>query len=352
MKRLLLLFILFGSIAVVNAQAPQFAVVRPDGTTYICPSWDSAYNKAINGDYVYLPGGSIGYTNDIISKKLFIYGAGHHPDSSAATGITTLTGNLRIAKGADEGLLEGVNVTGNIQFGLTTSMDNRANVHGYTIKRCRFNSLFMNTSLNPNTFVTDSLPQYLMITENIFSNSIITSGTTAINNNFTKNIIVNAIAAVSYSTFSNNIFLLNVGSPAQVVYCNFNNNIFCTGSNLNQCTCNFTNNIKVGNTSFINGCAIGDGSEVGNIIVNSTSEIFLSYTGSGSFLYSNNFHLQPTCPGINAGTDGTDVGIYGTTTPTPIGWVPSNPHIYFKQVASQTNTSGQLPVQFKVRTGN
>ena len=54
-----LVFILLTGILFVNdlnAQAPQFAVVRPDGTTYICPSWDSAYNKANNGDNIYLPG--------------------------------------------------------------------------------------------------------------------------------------------------------------------------------------------------------------------------------------------------------------------------------------------------------
>lgn len=70
------------------AQIPQFAVVRPNGTTYICPTIDSAYNKAINGDYIYLPGGNFNLTNPI-SKSLHIYGAGYNQDSSATTNITT-----------------------------------------------------------------------------------------------------------------------------------------------------------------------------------------------------------------------------------------------------------------------
>lgn len=333
-----------------KSQAPQFAVVRPDGTTYICPTWDSAYNRANSGDYIYLPGGIINTTTVTISKKIFIYGAGHHPDSTITTTVSTIQGDCRIVKGADEGSVEGVNFTGNITFGTGINNLNRANVQYYTIKRCRTNYIYFNGSSYSSTAAPDSLPSNIMIIENIFGSSLATFGY-CINNNFSKNLITSSVQALQYCSFNNNIFLVNAGTPIPLVNCNFSNNIFCSNTTFNQCGSNFYNNLKVGSSNFLSGCSPGDGSQSGNISVSSVSDIFIFYNGSG-FLYTDNYHLKPTCPGINAGTDGTDVGIYGTTLPTAEGWVPSNPHIYFKQVAPQTNSNGQLPVQFKVRANN
>jgi len=94
-------FIVFITIYGI-AQTPQFAVVRPDGTTYICPSWDSAYNKAANGDNVYVPGGNFTISSPI-DKSLNIFGAGYFIDSSITTSIT-LINNIILKKGADGGL--------------------------------------------------------------------------------------------------------------------------------------------------------------------------------------------------------------------------------------------------------
>ena len=78
--------------------------------------------------------------------------------------------------------------------------------------------------------------------------------------------------------------------------------------------------------------------------------IFIDQSGQ-VFNFSHNYHLKPESIGKNAGTDGSDVGLYGGQSYTE-GAVPSNPHIYFKQVAPQTNSNGQLQIQFKVRTNN
>ncbi|QLH46049.1 MAG: hypothetical protein HWD58_10710 [Bacteroidota bacterium] len=45
-------------------------------------------------------------------------------------------------------------------------------------------------------------------------------------------------------------------------------------------------------------------------------------------------------------------GLYGGSTPWKPGMVPGNPHIYFKQISSNTNQNGELPVLIKVRTEN
>src|SRR5690554_2811583 len=57
-----------------------------------------AYNAAVDGDTIYLPGGTFavsGYMN----KRIAIYGTGHHPDSSSVMGETIITGNVYLDTG-------------------------------------------------------------------------------------------------------------------------------------------------------------------------------------------------------------------------------------------------------------
>lgn len=75
----------------------------------------------------------------------------------------------------------------------------------------------------------------------------------------------------------------------------------------------------------------------------------MSYDPAYSNIYTQNFHLITNSPGLNAGTDGTDVGIYGTNQPTKEGWIPSNPHISYKNVSQQTDANGNLKATFIVK---
>ena len=74
MKKITLSLLLIPFTAILaSAQTPQFAIVKPDGTTFICPSWDSAYIKSLDGDVIYLPGITIaGYAQVNIQKQLTI----------------------------------------------------------------------------------------------------------------------------------------------------------------------------------------------------------------------------------------------------------------------------------------
>jgi hypothetical protein len=350
MKRVIffLLIILF-SASIVQAQISQFAVVRPDGTTYICPSFDSAYNRAVNGDNIYLPGGTYTCTTSFINKRLFIFGAGHHPDSSLTTGRTTLTNTvseIRIDSGAVGGSLEGINLINNNLF---FHYSNKR-INGFTIKRCLMGNLYFTDGGVP-TPPPDSLPTNVTVSECIFYSVNCNNAT---GNLIIKNLIKVSINSLSFCTIKNNIFFSTYVLGGNQVFsnCNIENNIFLSANvyyGQTGCDNNYNNNLKVGSTPFLAPCSpMGGGVESGTIFVASVNDIFVAFDQSQSnFPYVDNYHLKPTCPGVNAGTDGTDVGIYGT-----IGWVPSNPHIYFKQVAPQTNSNGQLPIQFKVRTNN
>ncbi|HNW71202.1 MAG TPA: hypothetical protein PKI01_12410, partial [Bacteroidales bacterium] len=62
-----------------------------------------------------------------------------------------------------------------------------------------------------------------------------------------------------------------------------------------------------------------------------------------------NFHLQPGCLGIAAGTDGTDLGIYGGSTPWKENSIPASPNVYIKSVDTRNNPNGQIDVMYKVK---
>jgi hypothetical protein len=349
MKKYILSLIVFLSFYNnIEAQAPQFAVVRPDGTTYLCLTLDSAYNKAVNGDYIYLPGGTYSFSSNI-KKRLFIFGAGHHPDSSLVTGKTNINNHIQIDSGASGGSIEGVNlINSNFYF-----VYSGKKINGYTIKRSRFNFLHFSTGVST---PFDSFPANVIATECVLQ-SIDCSNGQATNNYFLKNIIQYQIINSSFCTIKNNVFLYSFNTFAGAISnCTVENNVFLSNSTITSgqgCGSSFYNNLKVLGNPFLLGCQPNAGLEVGTISVPTVNDIFVAFNPDFSnYPYTDNYHLKPTCPGINAGTDGTDVGIYGTAQPTSEGWVPSNPHIYFKQVAPQTNSSGQLQIQFKVRTNN
>ena len=64
--------------------------------------------------------------------------------------------------------------------------------------------------------------------------------------------------------------------------------------------------------------------------------------------FSDDLHLLPGSPGVGAGSDGTDIGIYGTGSPWKPGNVPYNPHFRSANIAGATNPNGELPVNIRV----
>ena len=132
MKRLILSIFTLVIFFTGFAQMPQFAVVRPDGTTYICPTFDSAYVKALDDDYIYLPGTVIA-GNKTLSKRLTLIGAGHYPDSTAYTGKTRFTGSFTLENKCS---FEGIEIDGSI-----TITNSSASSSSFTRIKC--NSLML-----------------------------------------------------------------------------------------------------------------------------------------------------------------------------------------------------------------
>ena len=84
----------------------------------------------------------------------------------------------------------------------------------------------------------------------------------------------------------------------------------------------------------------------GNIYNYSLDSIFVS-NSEQKFSYTDDYHLRPSCIGINAGHDGRDIGLYGSSAPYKEGAVPKNPHLRTVQVSEET-TNGNLPIVITV----
>ncbi len=336
LQSLIIIVLLFGT-GVLFAQ--QKVALHSNGTTTIFAGanpFTDAYNTAVDGDTLYLPGGTIPYPSPI-DKGLVIIGAGHYPDSTLATGKTILTGNLGVSQNADKLWLEGIVVTGDISFVSNHKIDS------VTITHCKFvNIVYAGNGGTP------------CVDNNIFEN-VITGGVNfgnATSSMLSNNIIGGQISFASNIGISNNILLNNPSTTAfysatfrSVNVCFISNNVVFRnhggGSNVNfDCNLNtFSNNI------FTLVPDIGTNTFTDNYNSIDISTVFVSQSGN-VFDYTHDYHLVN--PTTYLGIDGTQVGIYGGMFPYKDGAVPHNPHIQLKNIAPITDENGKLNIQIQV----
>lgn len=79
-----------------------------------------------------------------------------------------------------------------------------------------------------------------------------------------------------------------------------------------------------------------------------SSTIFVSLGDPNTFNFNDDLRMAAGSPGIGAGTDGNDLGIYGSSSPYKDGAIPFNPHYRQAEIEPSTNTNGELPVNIRV----
>jgi hypothetical protein len=291
----------------------------------------NAYSTATSGDTLYLSGG--GFTSPTtIDKGLRIYGAGHYPDSTLTTGKTFLNGNITLSENADGMHFEGIDLNGTL---ITTNnhavdqvtfkycrLSNLINIQGTLVTPCN-NWLFINCVFIADLTLTNA--QYFAFYNSIFQGRILSSSGHLFENNamlYSYNSASVYVVHGNNNICSNNIFLMAFGR-------------YITG-NANQAFNNiFITTPELGNIPIYSG----------NYYPVAQGDIFVSQSGI-TFDYSHNYHLK--APETYLGTDGTEVGIYGGAYPYKEGAVPSNPHIFRKNIGAQTNNMGQLNIEIGV----
>jgi len=349
-----------------NCVAQTLIAVQNESTQKFYTSLDTAITYAQEGDTVYIPGGSFTLSTSI-DKSIHIIGVGHNPNSTSATGFSQILGDIILLNGSDNSSFEGLYLNGyRFSFGLNSLQD----ISGVIIRRCHIfypASIPYSGAISFFDLGSQAHYQNILITENVIilsdgnggniANNIGIGGLCA-NCMVIQNIIIsNNIIIIPNSAFSgisgislncdikNNIILGGQYPFASLNACNVDNNIiFSNAPSSNIINCVFKNNLagdtleNIGSSNtFIN--------SIGNVLFNT---VFINVPAQ-TFNYSYNFHLQSTSMGKNAGTDGSDVGIYGGAFPWKEGSIPFNPHISSKIIDTQNDANGNIRVRIKVK---
>ncbi len=324
--------ILFAASISVTAQS-RF-VVQNGENSQVFGTFAAALAATQAGDTLYLPAGTFSIGNIYIDHRLTLVGVGHYPEYTTAAGITWLNGSIFLRTGADHSLLQGFYLTGDIRLGTNAATQNVSNI---TISRCNVGNIQLYAS-------SPATAEQILISENVIRATII--GGDAQNVLIEKNLVHNI------QSFNNNVLITNniVFKPTSDTFnyltsCLIQNNIILhTGSYLFYGSSSNT----IANNMFVRDFAMpGSNNGSGNIGSQPLNSIFVNFDGS-NFGYEFDFHLQETSPGKSAGTDGNDIGIYGTVIPYKEGAVPFNPYITFQQVSTVTDEEGNIEVEVNV----
>ncbi|MBK8482803.1 MAG: hypothetical protein IPL31_00210 [Saprospiraceae bacterium] len=339
MKTFFLLSVLIARLS-ISSNAQNLITVQNGTNVSFYTTITAAVSAAINGDTIYIPGGHWNLGGTIsINKTLHILGVGHDPDSDTSSQTTTLSnGVISLSPGSSNGSISGIKLDQGIVY--NNQYDSISN---YYITRNHMQSLSLSNNFSG------------IISENIINASITTPNYNNSINGFFNNIIGGQMYKFGPGNiFRNNIFLrFEYAGLYQIHDCLFENNIFFVNVQYNLSNAGiqfsiFNNNLFVENFSFPLGLG-NDG--LNNLFNQPQSSIFVNQTGI-NFNYSYDYHLQTSSPGKSAGTDGTDIGIYGGTFPWKDGSLPQNPHIQFKQIAGATDQNGNLKINIKVKAQN
>ena len=332
--QILIVFVLItGSL-----KAQNLIAIQNGGEPEFYTSLDSAVTNAIGGDTIYIPGGTF-MNNSIleIDKELHLIGVGHNPDSTLITHMTYLWSSIRLKYGSSYSTFEGFYLTGEFIIGGSPSDQYDANVNHLKISRVNCGNIIFGKNCS-GWDLYENVIRGIITTVNSFPRSQF--------NFFSNNIFCEGVCCFEDSQFNNNIFIKG-GYWANNVHtftnCIFQNNVFLDGIGNEITGCVFDNNLLYHIFSLPTG-SLGSN----NIFLGYEPwNVFVDYPG-GIFDYSYNFHLIPAGYGINAGSDGTDIGIYGGMFPWKEGSLPPNPHIQYKLIQQSTDQNGNLNVNIKV----
>ncbi len=348
MKQILFFTSFLIVIAQVSFSQTRIALQKGE-ETLIFNHFPNALAAAEDGDVIYLPGGAIDIGISYIEKSISIFGAGHYPQYTQATGVTMLNGTLYMRQADTEVPLEnihleGFSISGDIRIGTNSS---NQNVNQVTIKRCSMNNLYLSSS------GSNGQADQIHVIENVIRGTVY--GGDAQNLLFSKNIVQGQFYYLNGNALvRNNIFLHTTNSSVTTSFRYITNSVFANNVMLCSSASTCFNNMSA--NTFNNNMwrfefSVPSGSNGGNNIYNENqqvNEIFVNHTGH-TFSYDFNYQLSEGSPGINAGTDETDIGIYGTNRPYKEGAVPSIPHIISRSIANETDTEGKLQVEIEVK---
>ena len=351
MKARISLFLLgIGLLASAAHAQPPRIVVQGAGAPQVFTTINAALAAAQPNDKVYLSGGTFNSATAItIGMPLHFFGAGIAPDSPSATGITTLStgaGNIVITTSASGSTFTGIifSPAGNFQYGATAADDDPTNM---VFERCTFTRPVSLGISNTNPVGPSSSDFRECVFYLNFNGQ---AGVTATLEHCVLDYQAGTGAEVS--GFSGGGLTLRhcvcmgtrIGNSSGFTA---ENSIFTrTSAPFWQSSgAILTNNLLVSASLVSN--MTPSGASSGNVLGVVATSIFIN-EADNNFTRTDDLHLQATSEGVGMATDGSDVGIHGSSTPSKPAAVPFNPHFSSATVAPATNANSELPVNITV----
>lgn len=291
-----------------------------------------AYNDAQNGDTIYVTGGL--FAIPTIQKKICLIGTGYFTDSLTATGRSQING-INIGAGATGTVITGLYIAGNLNINSNDIIDSLFIFRNQIIGDISYPG--------GNVDKADSLKSKDVI---IAENRVNTISCENVKNIRVFNNIAKGIYGAKNGWIRNNILLGDsYGCVNNSKESLFENNFFITGWNWAIYNNTFLNNVFSNNpTTDLNNTFVG------NYPNQNTNNVFVNYIDANPHNYLNNFHLQN--PSNYPANNATEIGIYGGSFPFKEGSLPTNPHISSKNIATQTNSNGDLSIQIEINAQN
>jgi hypothetical protein len=344
MKKLILLLCLVASILSLAAQ--NRVHLRQMGRDSFYTSLEAAYNRAQDGDTIYLPGGNFSFPGDSIAKRIHIVGSGINLDSSKVTN-TTIIFNITLTSNASGGSLTGIiNGASNIVTPLTIgrNIGDGTNVNRYSIKRSVLQSgiKYKDGARSSNFLIQEC---YISYSASGCNNTHAILGG---DNYLLVNNIIQGRVYLTNSVVKNNIFKFIVGldncgrAAFSGLNCVVSNNIFSSAfAGVSECN----------NSAWFNNYACGCNSNLTQG-VQGANNYYQIVTTDSLFINAarNDYRLRPNYQVSYIGVDNTPIGLYGGSFPWKDGSMPFNPWIKAFNAAAQTDNTGRLRVQAEIKS--
>ena len=285
----------------------------------------AAINAATDGDTIYIHPSPINYGSFSVSKSLVFIGPGHHPEYTDGMGATIT--DILLSNGSSGSKFNGL-ILDQIECNVW------AQSHNIEVS----NSFFPKYQAIGGAYGDNSGSDNWLIQGNVFIELIgcgscklidIKTGSTNPNSNWIiRNNYIQSKGSQNNTTLfgnlnstiivENNIFIhrnTNEIFDDDVVGGEFRNNIFwITNNAFTDITVNANNVVFTNNLTYHSDGTLTTLPGTNNI--DNADPQFISIPASNPLWdYANNYMLMATSPGHNAGTDGTDIGIYGTNFP-------------------------------------
>lgn len=348
----------------------------------------AAVNAASAGDIVQVQPSPTPYGNVGIDKQLTLMGIGFNVDKdiplTSVMGNITLTNNIDNTSDSDGTIIKG------LQFGVLYAAANTGpayTLENVLIQNCQFSYLYTTTSsYSPidgmeirDCYITSGSNNWgiflyrpttnVIIRNNLMAFSISFLSTTPGSNIVTNNILYDGVyvtAQGSNTTILNNVFVGASGSESGFTSilrdCIIANNIFY-GSTPSiaaggSTSTNFQRNVFTNNLVFSTGDDTmppnggGAGNSGSGNLVGTPSFVNVPLLDSWTSAYD--FTLQGGSAALNAGSDGTDIGISGGSYPFPtpnfiLKTTPA-PVIQILNTSTVINPNTDLPVRIKANS--